>query len=72
MTSLYMAGMMQAIDLMERAQQKGLTFNGKKCSIRREAVSFFGVTFSKDGISPDTRKIQGILDMPTPKDTIQL
>ena len=45
------------IALIERTQQKGLTLNSKKCSIRREAVSFFGATFSKDGISPDTRNI---------------
>ena len=60
------------IALMERGKQAGLTFNSKKCFIRQESVSFFGVVFGKDGMSPDPKKIQGILEMPPPKDTTQL
>ena len=60
------------ITLMERAKQTGLTFNSKKCFIRQESVSFFGVVFGKDGMSPDPKKIQGIMEMPPPKDTTQL
>ena len=55
---------------MERAKQSGLTFNSKKCFIQQESVSFFGVVFGKDGMSPDPKKIQGILEIPPPKDTI--
>ena len=32
----------------------------------------FGVVFGKDGMSPDPKKIQGILEMPAPKDTTQI
>ena len=32
----------------------------------------FGVVFGKDGMSPHPKKIQGILEIPPPKDTIQL
>ena len=32
----------------------------------------FGIVFGKDGMNPDPKKIQGILEMPPPKDTTQL
>ena len=60
------------IAFMERAAQKGLTLNSKKCCIKQPCVSFFGVTFSADGMSPDPKKIQGIVDMPAPQDPTQL
>ena len=59
------------IAFMERAAQKGLTLNSKKCCIKQPCVSFFGVTFSADGMSPDPKKIQGIVDMPAPQDPTQ-
>ena len=60
------------IGLMERAKTTGLTFNSKKCFIGRDEVSFFGVTYGKNGMSPDPKKIQGILEMPAPQDATQL
>ena len=60
------------ITLMERAKETGLTLNSKKCSIGQDSVSFFGVIFGKDEMCPDLKKIQGILEMPPPKDTTQL
>ena len=60
------------IAFMDRAAQKGLTLNSKKCHIKQKSVSFFGVTFGEDGMSPDPKKIQGIVDMPSPRDTTQL
>ena len=52
----------------ERTQR----LNSKKCHIKQKSVSFFGVTFGEDGMSPDPKKIQGIVDMPSPWDTTQL
>ena len=60
------------IALMECAKETGLTLNSKKCSIGQDSVSFFGVIFGKDGMRPDLKKIQGILEMPPPKNTTQL
>ena len=60
------------IALMECTKETGLTLNSKKCSIGQDSVSFFGVIFGKDGMHPDLKKIQGILEMPPPKDTTQL
>ena len=60
------------IAFMDRAAEKGLTLNSKKCHIKQKSVSFFGFMFSKDGTSPDPKKIQGIIDMPSPQNTTQL
>ena len=60
------------IALMEHAKQTGLAFNSQKCFIGQEEVSFFSVTFGKNGMSPDPMKIQGILEMPAPQDATQL
>ena len=54
------------IALMECAKQTGLIFYSQKCFIGQEEVSFFGVTFGKNEMSPDPKKIQGILEMPAP------
>ena len=60
------------IALMETAKKNGLVFNSKKCTLKQPEVSFFGIKFSAEGMSPDKDKIQGILDMPPPKDVTQL
>ena len=60
------------IAFRDRAAQKGLTLNSKKCIIKQTTVSFFGVMFSADGMSPYPKKIQGIVDMPAPEDKTQL
>ena len=40
--------------------KKGLTLNREKCRFNQSRVEFFGLVFSKDGVSPDSRKVDGI------------
>ena len=58
--------------LMECTKAIGLTFNSKKCTLCKTSISFFGVRFSREGMSPNPKKIQGILEMPAPAYAIQL
>ena len=58
--------------LIRRLQEQGLVYNSTKCSIKQSEISFFGRAFSAEGIKPDPAKIQGILDLPVPKDNTQL
>ena len=51
------------INLFHIAQKEGLIFNGAKCSIKHDSVTFFGGLFSADGYSPDPEKIQGITEI---------
>ena len=57
------------ITFMDRGALKGLPLNSKKCHINQKSVSSFRVTFGEGGMSPDPKKIQGIVDMPSPQDT---
>ena len=54
------------IRLMERAQEKGLVFNSKKCMIKRDSIAFFGNTYTRNGITPDPAKVEDIRNMPSP------
>jgi hypothetical protein len=44
--------------LLKRLDEKRLTVNVDKCLIKRNKVEFFGLIFSKDGISPAQDKIK--------------
>ena len=47
------------IALIKRAQV-GPMFNGKNSTIKHPQISFFVVLYSKNGVSPDPKKIQAI------------
>ena len=57
---------------MNVCQKEGLVLNSKKLELRRERVTFFGSEYSKDGMHPDPKKIQGIMEMTAPQDKQQL
>jgi len=56
------------LKLMQVAQEEGLVFNGNKCTIGAERVSFYGAIYSSEGILPDPKKVEDIKSMPTPQD----
>ena len=39
---------------------EGLCLSSKKLELCRDRVSFFGAIYSREGVEPDPRKIQGI------------
>ena len=55
------------INLFNVAQNGGLIFTSKKCTIKQESVTFFGGVFLVKGYSPDLEKIQGISEMTPPQ-----
>jgi len=50
----------------QRLRESGLTLNREKCVFNKENLSFFGYTFSKNGLSADPKKIADIVSMPNP------
>ena len=54
--------------LMEKAKKCGPVFNSEKCTIRQPEISFFGNIYSRDGIRPDPKMMQGTQSMPIPPD----
>ena len=52
---------------MERAQEEGLVFNSAKCLIKQRSISFFGNTYTDNGITPDDDKVRDIQNKQTPE-----
>ena len=60
------------INFLNVCQMEGLVLSSKKLELHHDRVSFFGAVYSKDGVEPDTKKIQGIEEMTPPEDKQQL
>ena len=52
--------------VFRRLKERGLTLNKRKCECSKNKVEFFGYTFSGDGITPDPKKIEDIINLQTP------
>ena len=52
--------------LMERARQKGIKFNADKLQLKCVEASFFGHTWTPEGVKPDNKKVSAILAMKPP------
>lgn len=52
--------------LIQIAKDNGLVFNSTKCKIKSKSISFFGMIFSEDGVSPHPEKINDLRNMPSP------
>ena len=60
------------INFLNVCQMEGLCLSSKKLELRRDKVSFFGAIYSREGIHPDPKKIQGIEEMTAPETKQQL
>ena len=52
--------------VFRRLREKGLTLNKSKCEYSKDKLEFFGYVFSKDGISPDPKKVEDVVNLQTP------
>ena len=50
----------------------GLKLNKEKCEFNQSEIEFLGHVISGDGIKPDPKKVQAILDMPDPLNVAEL
>ncbi len=46
--------------VFERLRSKNLTLNAKKCEFNKSSIEFFGYIFSRNGFSPDPKKVSAI------------
>lgn len=58
--------------VLKRINEAGLTLNPKKCQFRKESIKFLGHVISKEGISIDPEKVEGITKFPEPTDVHEL
>ncbi|MCG8430742.1 MAG: RNA-directed DNA polymerase, partial [Candidatus Omnitrophica bacterium] len=54
--------------VLKRLKEHGVTLNLPKCHFYQSQVKFYGHIFSAEGIKPDPKKIQSIVDAPAPLD----
>ena len=45
---------------LQRMAERGLTGRKSKCNIGQTSISWFGWTFSEEGMSADTKKVASI------------
>ena len=60
------------INFLSVCQMEGLCLSSMKLELCRDRVSFFGAIYSREGIEPDPKKIQGIEEMTAPETKQQL
>ena len=53
--------------VLQRLDDLGLTLNEAKCTYGMPEVTFFGMNFSKDGMSPTSDRVQALRDAAPPK-----
>lgn len=50
---------------MKKTREYGLILNFKKCSIKTNEITFFGMRYGREGVKPDTEKTIEIEQLPT-------
>ena len=59
-------------NFMCTACEHGLVFNGEKCEVKKDSVTFFGTVYDANGAHPDPKKVDAIHKMPPPDNKQQL
>ena len=54
------------LQTLQRLSDCNLTLNPKKCIYNKSRIQFFGVIFSKEGVTPARDKIQALMNMEQP------
>ena len=53
-------------------REHGLVFNGDKCEVKKDSVTFFGKVYDADGAHPDPTKVDAVHQMSSPDTPSQL
>ena len=56
----------------QRFRNAGLKVNAGKCSFRSKKIPYLGYIITREGVKPDPKKIQGIVDLQRPKTTTEV
>ena len=58
--------------VLERLESRGITLNKGKCQFYRKELTFFGLRFTADGVSPTEDRCRALREAQTPKDAKEL
>ena len=56
----------------KKLEEAGLTLNLEKCEFYKEEVKFYGLRFTKDGVSPTEKRVKALKECATPTDVKSL
>ena len=56
------------VKVLDRLREAGLSLKPKKCRFARQEIEFLGHVVSAKGIATDPRKLEAVIDFPTPVD----
>lgn len=59
-------------ETMQALERNGLTVYKDKCEFNKSKITFFGIVFSKEGISPDPKKVQSVKDAQPPTNVSEM
>ena len=60
------------ITLLQRLQERNLTFNKDKCKIGMDQISFMGLLLSKHGVGPTEEKVRAVHETKAPTSVAEL
>ena len=58
--------------LLKRTREKKITFSKEKCEFNKDSCVYYGMVFSKDGASPDPKKVKAIKAAKPPRNAKEL
>ena len=58
--------------VLEKLEQSGITLNKGKCEFYRNELTFYGLRFTPNGISPTEDRCKALREVPPPKDAEDL
>ena len=59
-------------DVLKKLTYAGLTANLEKCEFNKTRTEFFGLVFSKDGVSPDPKKVKDLQNAAEPQNASEV
>jgi hypothetical protein len=60
------------LSTLKKLEDAGLTLNLEKCEFYKEEVKFYGLRFTKDGVSPTEERVKALKECATPTDVKSL
>ncbi|XP_065066035.1 uncharacterized protein K02A2.6-like [Rhopilema esculentum] len=58
--------------VLQRFEEKGITLNEGKCRFNKTRLQFYGLVFSKEGVSPDPSLVQDFVNTQPPKNVSEV
>ena len=59
-------------ETLDALHTNGLTLNLDKCKVNMTSIEYYGMIFSKTGVSPDPNKVQALKELPPPSNVATL